>query len=526
MHRSTGVVAALLVAAGALGLGAPAAADPFGGCAAAPAPGDAVTVAVGTVACQKIDASETLGGVTAFSYYVPPGCDPAGGRTCPTLYLLHGFGGDHTSELGTAASPSAKVAALTAGPPGDPAAEPDPWEWADPGTWAPRDALDLILVAPHGRTLDGGFGPAPDLDSFWGDWNPRYAAGGDQEAYATPPPRFETFLLEELVPFVEGHLPAGGGREWRALDGVSLGGYGSFRLGLRHPDVWSSIGAISGAHNFLFAPGPDPVDAGAPAGTAPPAAIAYAPLPGAAPRAPWLDLLPGQAQGFAVAFFALGDPGADQAYYRGNMPRDLAMNGRATHGGAPSTHIRFFVNDAVPRRAEDFGPSYPVAQGFEAIVLPMNLEMDAAFGAQGVERSFEVHPGLHSGAYWNPFLRAQLEAHWAHLEHPDGSGGAPPRPDRFDYRTIERRFRVWGWRFEVERDALEFLTLAGVSCDGLRLRGTGRVRVTVPGWCRTGLEGAREFTVDLGPSHPFDEPAGAGAAPVYGTTVDVALTPR
>ena len=73
-----------------------------------------------------------------------------------------------------------------------------------------------------------------------------------------PPPRFSSFLTGELLPYVEAHFPTSTGRAWRALAGTSLGGYGSYKNGLQHPDVWSSMGSVSGAHNFLFGPGVDP----------------------------------------------------------------------------------------------------------------------------------------------------------------------------------------------------------------------------------------------------------------------------
>src|SRR5437764_949239 len=97
--------------------------------------------------------------------------------------------------------------------------------------------LALILVAPHGRTVPGGYGPAPDLDSFWTDWNPRYAAGGDSPKYPTPAPRFSTFLTDELLPYVEAHFPTASGRRWRALAGTSLDGYGSYMNAPQLSDV-------------------------------------------------------------------------------------------------------------------------------------------------------------------------------------------------------------------------------------------------------------------------------------------------
>lgn len=513
---------------------APAESAEFGGCAE-PTDGP-MHLTIGAVACQQID-SETVGGTTAFSYYVPEACDPRldPQPTCPVLYLLHGFGGDWTSELGTAGDPSAKVEALSKQPDveGDIHDELQPWNHSDTGDWVDAPGLDFIVIGPHGRTVEGGFGPAPDLDGFWMNWNPRYADDGDQPQYDTAAPRFEDFVTEELREYVEGRIAtAGDDREWRAIQGTSLGGYGAYLLGLRHPDLYATVGSVSGAHNFLFAPGVDPAQATSPVGVAAPVEAGRVQVPGVGPAAVPLEQLPAEAQGFATAFFALGDPAADNAYYRGHMPRDLAMNARAwDDAGAQAVHLRAFVNDAVPRRADDFAdpPGYFGAQAFEAIVLEMNATMEAAFSTQGVERTFHLHPGLHSGAYWNPFLRSQMEAQYARVNHHDGEGTAvPDRPETFDYRSVDSDFSIWGWDFEVERhddgEPVEFLHLTDVSCDSITLRGTGTVAFTVPAWCEPGPPASRTHTVELGPSFPVDDPGGVSGAPVYGETRTIDLT--
>ena len=526
MRRGVAILGTLALAAGLLGApaavgggAAKAASSPFPDCAPATT-STAPTVFVGTVSCQLVH-SALLGGEDPVSYFVPHACDPALGRRCPVLYLLHGFGGDYHSMLGTAANPSGWVQALTAGPPVDPHAVADPWDYG-PSTWVARPGLGLILVAPHGRTLPnpGAFGPAPNLDSFWTDWNPRYGSGGDSPKYNTPPPRFSTFLSDELVPYVERFFPAGSGRDWRAIAGTSLGGYGSYKNALQHPDFWSSMGSVSGAHNFLFAPAPDPLPVSAPLGAQPPVSLGYVRVPGTAASVP-VSSLPSQAQGFGVALLALGDPVADQAFYRGNMPRDLAMNGHASDGGTQSLYIKGFSNDTVPRRtadATDFG-----SIAFEDIVLPMNVAMEAAFSVEGVSNDYQLHPGIHSDPYRWPWLREQLEDQYARLAHADGTDGAPRPATAFDYRTISTDFSIWNWRVHVARTPVEFLEMRDVSCQGLTLQGTGSVTVTVPGNCHTRLGGDRTFTVDLGPSMPTDEPAGAGATPVYGRTVTVDL---
>jgi S-formylglutathione hydrolase FrmB len=486
---------------------------PFSDCAA---PSSSMTVVVGQVACQQLDSS-SIGGTTAFSYYVPPSCAPGLGHTCPVLYLLHGFGGDYHGMLGTAASPSSWVRALTAQPPSDPRASSQPWTLSDPASWVPAPSIDLILVAPHGRTVAGGYGPGPDIDSYWTDWNPRYAAGGDDPKYPTPPPRFSSFLLDELIPYVEGQLPAGSGRAWRAIAGTSLGGYGAFKNGLQHPDVFSSMGSVSGAHNFLFAPG---LNAGStppsPVGVQPPVGVGYVAPPGPLNQLP-SGPVPPQLATFLAATMALGDPAADQAYFRGNTPRDLALNARAYDGrGQQSLFIKSFVNDTVPRRQQDV--TDPVSIAFEDIVFPMNLEMDAAFTDVGVQREFDIHPGLHSETYRGVWMREQLEAQYGRLAHWDGTSPAATTPVRFDYRSVANDFAVWGWQVHVDRTPVEFLDLFDATCASVTLQGTGVVTVTPPPAC-----GGAAVTVDLGPSAPVDEPANAGATSAYGRTVTVSL---
>lgn len=483
---------------------------------------------VGTVACQELrDGAGLLGSGVAvpFEYYVPPRC--AAAPPCPVLYLLHGFGGSYTEMLGApGTTSSAWIQAETREPP--PGFESAPWDYADPATWQPASsALDMILVAPLGQTLPGGDGPQPGMDSYWTDWNPRYAAGGTDQRYDTPPPRFETFLTAELPAFVEQHLPTAPGRSWRAIGGVSLGGYGAYKLGLQHPDLYAAMLSVSGAQNFLFAPAPQPGMVTLPAGVQPPEPVTYVRLPaatGAVVGAP----LPSQVGTFTTALDAFGDPVADQAYFRGNMPTDLAMNGRAVAAdGAQLLGIDGFVNDMVPEQALTGDPAALGndlgSEPFENIVFPMNVDMEAAFAQQDVDNSFAVHQGNHADTYRNAWFRGLEEFAAARLAPAGIPGAGTAAPARFDYRSIATDFTVWGWHLQVHRTPVEFLNLRDVSCRSITLQGSGRVTVTVPPRCGTGVGGSATFEVDLGPDQLTDEPLGLSATPVYGRTVTVPL---
>jgi hypothetical protein len=489
------------------------------------------TLVVGSVACQELrDSADLLGPALAvpFEYYVPPDCATAGLR-CPTLYLLHGFGGDFTEMLGKpGTTSSAWIQAETKRPP-SPQFESAPWRYADPSTWqgpAGVPALDMILVAPLGQTLPGGWGPAAGLDSYWADWNPRYAAGGDSQRYDTPAPRFGTFVTEELPAFVDTYLPAIAGRAGQAIAGVSLGGYGAYDLGLQHPDLYTTMESVSGAMNFLFAPAPQPGMVTLPVGVATPEPVTYERLPAVTGVAGGLPL-PSQVGTFTTALDALGDPVADQAFFRGNMPTDLAMNGRAYDAaGGQVFGIDGFVNDMVPEQAAtgDYGAlqNDVSSEPFENIVFPMNVDMELAFTQQGVANTFVVHQGNHSDTYRNAWFRGLEEFAYARLAH--GAAAGPAAPEVFDYRSISTDFGIWGWGFQVARQSVEFLTLRSVSCHSITLQGSGTVTVTVPATCATGSNGRRTFSVLLG-SEPIDDPAALGATPVYGTTVTVALAP-
>ncbi|HWC36076.1 MAG TPA: alpha/beta hydrolase-fold protein [Mycobacteriales bacterium] len=490
--------------------GAHAAADPFARCESPSAP-----VSVAAVACRREPAPE-LGGVTAFEYYVPPGCAE---RRCPTLYLLHGFGGDLTSMLGSPGDPSAWVAALAHRPAVSPYATGAPWKYADQRQWRPAAPIDMVLVAPDGRTVAGGFGPGSLLDGFWADWNPRYAKGGSDPRYATPPPRFASYVVDELVPFVERHLGVARGRAARALDGESLGGYGSYAIGLTHPDEWSSIGADSGIMNILLAPGLAPAPlAGAP-GVVPPTQLPPFELPAPLGAPVPLDDLPGPAQDFGVVLYGFGDPVADQEYFLARQPVDLALNAAAYRGHRQSLLIRGFSNDTIPRVASDFAlPGYLTSQAFEDLVLPTNVELNRAFAAAGVRQHYELHPGIHKDEYWNPWLRAQVVAQYAVLRHWDGGGNPPPNPTTFSYVSGAKDFAIWGWRVKVRRPVDELLRLTDVTCHGFTVTGTGKVRVAAPRRC-----GSEVVHINLGPSMPINQTVGADALPGYERTARIKL---
>lgn len=62
--------------------------------------------------------------------------------------------------------------------------------------------------------------------------------------------RFETYILDELIPDAEARLNAGGSRGRRAIAGLSMGGYGAFKFAFRRPEMFCFAGSMSGAFDI------------------------------------------------------------------------------------------------------------------------------------------------------------------------------------------------------------------------------------------------------------------------------------
>ncbi|MEX0594276.1 MAG: alpha/beta hydrolase family protein [Balneolaceae bacterium] len=140
--------------------------------------------------------SEWLGESVPYSIYFPPGYLESN-RRYPVLYLLHGFSDDETGwvQFGRTA------------------------EIAD-HSYAANESVPMIIVMP-------------DAGVSW------YINNYDGTL------RYEDFVVEELIPHVDETYRTRPEREFRAVGGLSMGGYGSLILALNNPTLFSSVGPMS-----------------------------------------------------------------------------------------------------------------------------------------------------------------------------------------------------------------------------------------------------------------------------------------
>ena len=140
--------------------------------------------------------------------YLPPGWDAAGAQL-PVLFLLAGFTGRGQNFLGS-----------------------DPWKGS--------------VVQSFDRAVAAGECPPAILvmpDAFT-------RMGGGQYVNSSYMGRYEDYVAEELVAFVDEHYPTLPGR--RGVIGKSSGGFGAMHLSMRHPEVFRAAASISGDCHFEF----------------------------------------------------------------------------------------------------------------------------------------------------------------------------------------------------------------------------------------------------------------------------------
>jgi enterochelin esterase family protein len=136
--------------------------------------------------------------------YVPPEAD----GPLPVIFLLPGFTGNWMSYLKT-----------------------HPWE-------------EGVVKAYDRGVAAGKLGPAllvmPDCFT---------KLGGSQFVDSSLLGNYETYLTDEVIPFVDGHFVTNPDAR-RGLVGKSSGGFGAMRLSMRHSDLFGAAASISGDVNF------------------------------------------------------------------------------------------------------------------------------------------------------------------------------------------------------------------------------------------------------------------------------------
>lgn len=81
--------------------------------------------------------------------------------------------------------------------------------------------------------------------------------GGSQYINSSATGRYEDYLVDEIVPFIDKELRTASSRDQRGVVGKSSGGYGAMVLSMRHPGVFGGMGSHAGDAYFAYCYLPD-----------------------------------------------------------------------------------------------------------------------------------------------------------------------------------------------------------------------------------------------------------------------------
>ena len=142
----------------------------------------------------------SVGRKLKFNVVLPASYESEPDRRYPVIYMLHGLTSNYTA-----------------------------WAFLGVPKVVQQNGLEVIAVMP-----DAG-------NSWYVNWGE--SEGDEQNAW-------EDYITKDLIEYVDAHYRTVASREGRAISGLSMGGYGAMTLGLRHPDLYCSIGSHSGALGF------------------------------------------------------------------------------------------------------------------------------------------------------------------------------------------------------------------------------------------------------------------------------------
>lgn len=132
--------------------------------------------------------------------YLPPSYASQPNRRYPVVYFLHGYGATAEAYWKLMIVPDAASKVMNAG-----------------------SVREMIVVLPDAHTIyDGSMYSNSPTTGYW-----------------------ETYITHDLVSYIDSHYRTIASREARGLAGHSMGGYGTLRLAMKYPEVYSSFYAMS-----------------------------------------------------------------------------------------------------------------------------------------------------------------------------------------------------------------------------------------------------------------------------------------
>ncbi len=273
--------------------------------------------------------SDSIGRTTKYNIVLPAKYEQSTDRF-PVLYLLHGLTGNYTN-------------------------------WANMGVPQYARSHDLIVVM-----VDGG-------NSWYVNW--AKSAEGQKN-------NWEDAIIKDVVGHVDANFRTIAKREGRAINGLSMGGYGGLMLGLKHPDMFCAIGSHSGA-------------------------IAYAKQAGERIKSGNTAGKKGKKEPSTVADAKIGIEGFSSQAERSPKGQMFASYEDCA-ANDPFQLVLKVERTKLPHIYLDCGTEDPLYKD--------NVALAKILQENKIAHTFAQSPGAHNGAYWTREVGFSMAAQYAIIE--------------------------------------------------------------------------------------------------------------
>jgi len=233
------------------------------------------------------------------------------------------------------------------------------WSKTNEGDVAAKVAassFDGIVVMPEGGK-----------SGWFSDW-----AGHTDGFFA---PQWETFHIQQLVPWIDANFNTTGTRAGRAIAGVSMGGLGALKYAGRHPGLFSAVGAFSGGTTIYPSGAQDIVDQS---------------MWGFGAAFSWNGLLDGKYRVTGTKQYRMETVFGPPSTWPAQNPVNLALN------GAYANYDKFAM----------YSGGRPTG---EVDINTVNEELHDDLDTVGVDHRYCSGPGDHSWGFWRNDLSDFLE---------------------------------------------------------------------------------------------------------------------
>ncbi|MCW2785349.1 MAG: hypothetical protein JWP74_1866 [Marmoricola sp.] len=321
-------------------------------------------------------------------------------------------------------------------------------DWLDQGNAAAATAsYPLIVVMPDaGYDNDGG--------SWFTNWVDQKTPLGVAN--------WETFHIDQMVPWIDANLRTITSRDGRAIAGLSQGGFGAFSYAAQYPDLFADAGSFSGAPDIASNPVVQSAALGVIGGTA----VAY-------------DKVEPNAM--------FGDPVTNDINWQGHNPANLVTN-------LADTTLDLWSGNGVPGPLDT---SKTASDGaIEAIVHPSAVSFAHLATTHHIAYHYDYYgAGTHSWPYWTRDLVQYLPRLMNTLDHPAGA------PSTISYRSVAKTWTQWDWTVANTRKPVQAWSgLASASPSGFVLASGTPAAVTTPAVYQPGTRYRLVTTGGTGPA--------------------------